>query len=246
MDEPQERTDRDAPVPVPRQFFDELLPVMRDLAEIKVMLTVYRLLSEPGGEAGFLPEAALYADEQLRRGLHRTGAALPPLEDIQRGIELAVARGSLLRFRIVRSESDEIWLTLGTPEQRARLRMIEQGRAPLPEPVALPDAAARVEPERPNIFHAYEQNIGLVTPIIADQLIEALELYPTRWIEEAIHEAVSYNRRQWRYIQRILERWATEGRGDEADRRLGRAATTFDAQKHLRGKHASIFQRRRR
>jgi DnaD/phage-associated family protein len=69
-----------------------------------------------------------------------------------------------------------------------------------------------IRPERPNVFRLYEQNIGLLTPLIAEQLIAALEAYPQSWIEEAIAEAVAYNRRSWRYVQRILDQWATNGR----------------------------------
>jgi DnaD/phage-associated family protein len=102
----------------------------------------------------------------------------------------------------------------------------------------------RLEIERPNVFRLFEQNVGLVTPLIADQLIEALELYPEAWIAEAIDEAVGYNRRNWRYIQRILERWATEGRGDETDQRGSAAATSLKPDKYLRGKYAPLFRRR--
>ncbi|MDI3340209.1 MAG: DnaD domain protein [Sphaerobacter sp.] len=237
---------REPAVPVPHRFFEDWLPAMRDIAEIKVMLTVYRLLASAAWRDGIVPEAALYADEGLLRGLHRTGAALPPHDEIRRGIELAVARGALLRVRVVGDEdaAGEAWLLPATPENRVRLGRIEQGLAPVPPTLGGGAPVARIERERPTIFRLYEQNVGLLTPIIADQLIEALELYPEAWIEEAIRQAVSYNRRQWRYIQRILERWATEGRGDEADRRSGRPAATFDPERHLRGKHAPIFRRR--
>jgi DnaD/phage-associated family protein len=50
--------------------------------------------------------------------------------------------------------------------------------------------------------------------MIADELKEAEELYPSTWIEEAFREAVSQNKRTWRYIARILERWEREGRTD--------------------------------
>jgi DnaD/phage-associated family protein len=66
--------------------------------------------------------------------------------------------------------------------------------------------------ERPNLFRLYEQNIGPLTPLLADRMIHAMEEYPTDWIEEAIEESVAYNRRSWRYIQRILEQWMTQGR----------------------------------
>lgn len=231
------------PVPVPREFFDEILPAIREIAEAKVLLAVYRLLVEPRWADGLLPESALYDDRALVRGIGPVAGSRPADEYVRKGIDLALARGALLRVRVVVGEDAELWLLPGTPENRRRLHLIETGRAPFPSSVAV-TGSARIEPERPNVFRLYEQNVGLVTPIIADQLIEALELYPESWIEDAIREAVSYNRRQWRYIQTVLARWATEGRGNEADRRHGRPATPFDPNRHLRGKYAPVFRRR--
>src|SRR5690348_6777256 len=50
-----------------------------------------------------------------------------------------------------------------------------------------------VEVERPNIFVLYEQNIGLLTPLIAEELKDASSQYPMEWIEAAFREAVSHN-----------------------------------------------------
>jgi DNA replication protein len=70
----------------------------------------------------------------------------------------------------------------------------------------------QVEIERPNIFVLYEQNIGLLSPLIADELKDAADRYPAEWIEAAFREAVQYNKRKWSYIRAILRRWETEGR----------------------------------
>lgn len=70
----------------------------------------------------------------------------------------------------------------------------------------------QVEIERPNIFVLYEQNIGLLSPLIADDLRDAADQYPAEWIEAAFREAVQQNKRKWSYISAILRRWETEGR----------------------------------
>ncbi len=70
----------------------------------------------------------------------------------------------------------------------------------------------QVQFERPNIFVLYEQNIGLLSPLIADQLRDAADHYPQEWIEAAFREAIQYNKRNWKYISAILRRWETEGR----------------------------------
>jgi DnaD/phage-associated family protein len=69
--------------------------------------------------------------------------------------------------------------------------------------------------ERPNIFVLYEQNVGLLQPIIAEELQEAERAYPQEWIEEAFRIAVENNVRNWKYIRRILERWAAEGKDND-------------------------------
>ncbi|GAC1481844.1 MAG: DnaD domain protein [Ktedonobacteraceae bacterium] len=73
-------------------------------------------------------------------------------------------------------------------------------------------AQVEVEVERPNIFVLYEQNIGLLAPMIADELKDAADQYPQEWIEAAFREAVQQNKRKWSYIRAILRRWETEGR----------------------------------
>ncbi len=69
-----------------------------------------------------------------------------------------------------------------------------------------------VEIDRPNIFTLYEQHIGLLTPLIAEDLKDAMHQYPADWIEAAFREAMFNNKRTWKYIRAILRRWETEGK----------------------------------
>ena len=70
----------------------------------------------------------------------------------------------------------------------------------------------QVQIDRPNIFVLYEQNIGLLSPLLADELKDAADQYPAEWIEAAFLEAGQHNKRKWSYIRAILRRWETEGR----------------------------------
>ena len=63
-----------------------------------------------------------------------------------------------------------------------------------------------------NIYRLYEDNIGQMTPVLAEELKLAEKNYPNLWIEEAIIEAVKNNIRNWKYISSILNRWQIEGR----------------------------------
>jgi len=57
----------------------------------------------------------------------------------------------------------------------------------------------------------YEQNIGLITPMIAEELANLARDSPVEWFVEAVKEACLQNKRNISYVKAILERWKTEG-----------------------------------
>ncbi len=128
------------------------------------------------------------------------------------GIERAVARGTFLHIQIDSSDGHMDLYFLNTEKGRAAIDGITTGEwRPWEddfEPVSL-------LMERPNIFILYEQNIGVLTPLIADELRDAEQTYPRDWIEDAIKGAVENNVRRWRYVVAILERWRQEGRQEQ-------------------------------
>lgn len=215
--------------------------VVRDIwnpVEMKVVLTVAAL----GGLRMPVSETSLIGDADLLTGVRGDGSSRAPIYRIAVAIDVAVARGVLLRLI---DEDGEHWLLVSTDET---LLAVRNGLRMDPAAVSAGDTAAQrwsgtLHLERPGIFGVYEQNIGLVTPLIADRLVDALQHYPERWIIDAIEEAVAYNRRNWRYIQRILENWSAEGRGNETNR--GDSAGSHVREKHLRGKYAHLFERGR-
>ena len=56
-----------------------------------------------------------------------------------------------------------------------------------------------------NIFTLYEQNIGILTPIISEKLKAAEKDYPPDWFPWAFGQAVSNNARSWAYIDACLK-----------------------------------------
>lgn len=63
-----------------------------------------------------------------------------------------------------------------------------------------------------NIFALYENNIGPITTVSKDILLEAEKEYPTDWIFDAVKLAVENNKRNWKYCEAILKRWKTDGK----------------------------------
>jgi DnaD/phage-associated family protein len=89
------------------------------------------------------------------------------------------------------------------------------------------------------VFALYEALIGTMSPLIADELAEAERLYPQEWLEGAFREAAAQNARSWRYVSKILERWAVEGRDHAKTERDPGAESRY-----LSGKYGAIVRRR--
>jgi DnaD/phage-associated family protein len=217
---------------MPDPVFSEVLPLIDDLNELKVTLNCYWRLSKGQGNIRFVRCRDLLADEDLLAGLV-TEPSERPAQALATALERAVARGTLLHVQLEGDQESEDWYFANTPKGRAAVQRIEQGDWPEAPPSVTHAAATR-----PNIFVLYEQNIGMLQPLIADELREAEQEYPAVWIEEAFRLAAKANVRRWSYVQAILERWTTEGKRDEASRRVSEA----DHRRYIEGKYADHIE----
>jgi DNA replication protein len=204
--------------PIPNLFFSEVLPQIDDLAELKVTLHIFWAVYRKRGYPRFVTYNELRSDSTLMRGLGDNDSQSEPL---RRGLELGVKRGTLLCLKLERSGDTHELYFVNTDADRRAIEKIKSGELD-------PGALVKSEPctviqETPNIFTLYEQNIGMLTPIIAEELKDAEKLFPASWIEDAFKEAVILNKRSWKYISRILERWKAEGRHDGEPGRYSKA-----------------------
>jgi len=194
-------------VGIPRLTFSELLPLIDDLAELKLTLHVLWRLSEQRGKARYLRLEDLSSDDTLLASLNEASGDQSPMTTLHYALDRAVERGTLLRVRPPAKVRANTFFFANTAKGRAAAEAVARGELP-----------GETDPGgRPNIFTLYEQNVGILTPLIVDELREAEQSYPTPWIEDAFREAVDLNKRSWRYIRAILERWKTEGRGERHD-----------------------------
>jgi len=200
--------------PVPDPLLGTLLEQIDDAAELKCTLRMLWVLHQKGGQLRFVAESELLSDGVLNRGLAPSD---DPQAAIRRGLLRAVERGTVLVLEVeAEAEGGPLKLYfLNDVEGQRAIDEIREGGV-LPEGLVV----AEGEPprrERSNIFTLYEDNIGLITPVQAERLKEAEKRYPWSWVREAFEEAVVRNKRSWRYIESILERWATEGRGEHGE-----------------------------
>lgn len=195
MSEFQGFSDSESCSPLPDSFFHQLLAAIQDLDELKVTLFALWCLGRADGEVGCLREKDF----------------LPFIPEPGAGLALAVRRGSLLAAQPQAGTAGVLFF-LNSPRGRAAAGAYARGEW---------QAGASAFPplERPNLFKLYEQNIGPLTPLIADALKEAEQSYPAEWVAEALEIAVKSNKRSWKYAEAILRRWKEEGHAKEQDRR---------------------------
>ena len=240
------------PVIVPDLFFSDLLPQIEDLGELKLTLHCFWLLNEQATTAKFLRGDDLRGDQILLRSLHLNSNLRTPQQALEDALERAVARNTLLKLEI---ESDtgsdspgtggqagvkvDDWYFINTPKGRQTLALVREGRLGDLQ-AAIPDEA-RLKVNRPNIFVLYEQNIGMMTPLIADQLRDLEKSYPPDWIDEAFVLAVASNKRRLRYIQAILKRWETEGKDERAAASTGRDTEEERRRKYIPDEYSDII-----
>lgn len=202
-------------IPIPASILTDVVPAITSIEELQVTLTVARLLDLAGGFAEPLAEKTIMRDRTLRTSLRVEGSPRAPDARITKGLDLALARGTVVRLVSAEARKRATFYYLNTPENRSSIKLMEMGQLPAPRSL-WPDAnPPSITIDRPNAFRLYEQNIGTLTPLIADQITRVIEEYPEDWIEDALAEAVTYNRRSWRYVTRILENWRAQGRRDQ-------------------------------
>lgn len=88
----------------------------------------------------------------------------------------------------------------------------------------------------------YQDNITLITPIMADTLKDAAEEFPdVSWYAPAFKIAVENNSRSWKYIYTILKNWKEKGRDWKPEYAKKKAESAepkgFDAIRKFSAKH---------
>ena len=224
---------------VPNFFFSNLLPQISDIAELKTTLHIFEILYRKRGHPRFTTYRELSRNRSLMGSLRET--AQTPEKALRSALKLATERGTILHLTLNRDEEAEDIYFLNTEQNREIETKIQSGELKLKGLKVEEKALAEIETEeQPDIFTLYEQNIGMLTPMIADELREAEKLYPETWIRDAIKEAVNQNKRKVGYILAILERWSSEGRGDGTHRRDFKKASP---DKYIKQKYGHMVRR---
>jgi DnaD/phage-associated family protein len=221
--------DREQLTRIPDSFFSQLLSDIDDLAELKLTMYAFWRFDKTEGDPPYILKKEFEADQDLIEALGGT-------ERLDQALDKAVTRNSLLAAQV----DDHRLYFLNTPRGMAALEAIKAGHWEYGGGSEFP---IKLSVLRPNVFSIYENNVGPITPMMAEKLKEAEEEYPVEWIEDAINIAVINNVRKWPYVEAILKNWQEEGRDDGTDQRRGKQAKEkYDPERYTTGKFSGFIK----
>tara|TARA_Y100000758_G_scaffold208273_1_gene149020 strand:+ start:361 stop:1092 length:732 start_codon:yes stop_codon:yes gene_type:complete len=198
--------------PVPDPLLASLLEEIDSLDELKVILRTIHELHRQRKVPASISFADLYSDRTVAAMLHTSGRQLEEL--VQSAVSSASNRGILM---VIETDGSQSQIFLNTePVRRALISSgmdIATKRYESAETWPNTDAAL----DKLDAVTFYEQNVGHMTPLIAENIRTALEEHPEDEVLLAIRKAAEANARNWNYIAAILRRWAIEGRPEELD-----------------------------
>ncbi|UCD09401.1 MAG: DnaD domain protein [Dehalococcoidales bacterium] len=223
--------------PIPNVFISKLLPQIEDINELKTTLHIFRAIYGKRGYPRFVTYGELISDAGLVKSLNRNDEESEKV--LSDSLEMAVKRGTLLSLELDQGGKREELYFINTENDKSALDKIQKGEIKVKgmKPGKRTHAIKIEDP--PDIFTLYEENVGMLNPLTAEWLKEAENLYPESWIRDAIKEAVSLNKRNWRYIDRILENWSAEGRSDGTHKR----GSKTDSGKYRKQKYDHLVKR---
>jgi len=196
-------------IQVPPEFFTEILPQISETDELKLVLFIFWYLQNRDENTGYVTLEELIQEPVISQSFDPDEKQA--IEKMNSAIDKAIRDGIVLR-----GEKEGVsYLFINSPRGTALHRGLKNGEwvPGIGTATALP-----VSEPRPNIFTLYEQNIGLLTPLMAETLADAEKEYPAEWIEEAVKIAVERNARNWRFVEAILRSWKEKGRNEKDQR----------------------------
>jgi len=200
-------------IALPEAFFKDLLPRLDHLGELKVLLWAFWQLELTQGAFPFLLREDFIRNTTALAGVAQDRQQAEQL--LEQGLERAVQRGALLQTALeLDGELRQLYF-LNSPRGRAAVQAIADGHWRQTGGAQTP---VELQLDKPNLFKLYEENIGPITPMIAETLRDAEKTYPINEIEQAIRIAVNNNVRNWRYIAAVLERRKDKRKGEPKDR----------------------------
>ena len=196
---------------LPNLFFSAVLPRLESPGALLAFLWVSRLAQEQSSGQRCASADEIWEHPAARESFESLAGGRDGLDG---GLAECLALRALLAVELRGGGVSETVYFQNDPVSRRALERAQAGEIVLRKgSTAMPIESPG---KRPGIFTLYEEHIGTLTPLVAERLAEAEELYPFELIASAFREAAERNIRNWRYIEAMLKNWKREGREDEA------------------------------
>lgn len=215
-------------IPVPIWIIEALQSGEYSPVDVQVVLATIRLSNDTGA----VTVDNLASDQILREAI----TSLTDQEVTDENIETALSNIESRGMLVIESISVD-------------RRMVSFASAPSSLATENPSPEPPADSNNAWAYRLFEQHIGPLTPLVADQISHAVEIYPDDWIRDAVRDAVTYNRRSWRYIQRILANWSDQAGSEKSqestgnETRRGRPEESIDTSRYRKGKHLERAKR---
>ena len=224
------QSETDVKVRVPETIITEHLSKINDPDLYKLLLYIFWRFEKNENQVKYITLENITADEIFCENFGIKKKEITG--NIQKLLHNAVKIGILINCKHPEQANIELYFYNSTKNEQA-VKRIEKGDLLIEEIQNITLANTK-----PNIFRLYEENIGPLTPLIAETIQDAARNYPLNWIEEAIQIAVENNVRRWKYIQAILNSWKEEGRNARRDQK----DSEEDREKYLKGKYSDLIK----
>ena len=188
---------------IPNAVLSRALTTIEDADEIKLVLRALWLLEHQRGYPRYITHDDLRRDRVL-------SVAIADQADFDRILKSAIERGIFIQVSI----NNNICLMFNT--ESARRAMINVPTTnPTIDNILNKDNNSWDTPAAnagtADAFRAYEENIGILSPMIRQSILAALEDFTDEDITHAVRIAVENESRSWSYVSGILRRWTNEG-----------------------------------
>lgn len=191
-------------IPTPAPLLSTYLEKYESLEELKVLLKIIHSLYLKKEFPAFLHLGELIADPASQRIFKNVNVS----EKLKESLSELEKKGIIL---VINDKENNQRIFLNTEQVRNHISRegIEKDFSYNKVDSNLIDFTS--ENQNP-VINLYENNIGYITPIIYENIHDAMNEYDEKDILEAIKIATENNAKNWNYIKTILERWASEGK----------------------------------
>src|SRR6185436_14578145 len=144
-----------SPTAFPAQFYSELLPMIDDLAELKLTVFCFWALHQREGSSRYLLREDFYDDDALVAGLLAIDPVATMDQMLTAALNRTLERGTLICAEVELDNGSETLYFMNSKKGRSAIAQIRAGEwQPGDE-----KHPVEILPERPNIYRLYEANI---------------------------------------------------------------------------------------